>query len=117
MARLSRILIPIARGAGSAALSAAVPVAAGDAGARADKRADWRSLAAIKGSRALCQWLDTLPERTNSRTAHLNKHKELAHVSPETAQGDSWRGRHFLAGAVACCVLPSPLTRFHSLFS
>ncbi len=29
------------------------------------------------------QWLETLPERTNSRTAHLNKHKELAHISPK----------------------------------
>lgn len=50
----------------------------------ADKKANWRSFAAIKGVHGrYTQWLDTLPERTNSRTAHLNKHKELAHVSPK----------------------------------
>jgi cellulose synthase (UDP-forming) len=42
----------------------------------------------------------------NARTGHLDKHKELAHLNPKL-RGDSWRGRHFLAGAGAAVYYPA----------
>ena len=48
-----------------------------------DKKVNWRSRLALEGVHGrYAQWLEKLPEKVNARTDHLDRHKELAHLSP-----------------------------------
>ena len=80
-----------------------------------DKKINWRSLAALEGVQGrYAQWLEKLPEKVNARTGHLDKHKELAHLSPKL--------RRFILGtitffslilALLCITQPfNPLSQF-----
>lgn len=49
-----------------------------------EKKVNWRSLVALEGVHGrYAQWMDRLPERVNTRTGHLDKYKELAHLNPK----------------------------------
>lgn len=49
-----------------------------------EKKANWRAFVALEGVHGrYTQWMETLPERVNTRTNHLNKQKELAHLNPK----------------------------------
>ncbi|SUG72754.1 Cellulose biosynthesis protein catalytic subunit A [Salmonella enterica subsp. enterica] len=75
----------------------------------------WRSFARLKDVRGRYhQWMDTLPERVRQKTTHLEKEKELGHLSNGA--------RRFILGVIvtfslilALICITQHLTRYRNL--
>ncbi|MCS2157522.1 UDP-forming cellulose synthase catalytic subunit [Scandinavium sp. H11S7] len=62
------------------------------------KSVNWKGLKAMSGARGRYhKWMDDLPERMSTKTAHLDHKKELTHVHPKV--------RKFILGTVVFCSL------------
>ncbi|MCS2162221.1 UDP-forming cellulose synthase catalytic subunit [Scandinavium sp. H11S7] len=62
------------------------------------KSFNWKGLKAMSGARGRYhKWMDDLPERMSTKTAHLDHKKELTHVHPKV--------RKFILGTVVFCSL------------